>query len=75
MNNDEKKVEIYALSKQIDKISVEELEQGGTRVTVDLSQVQKEQEYLKKKELISPIREQAQFKKIQLMKDEKLSII
>lgn len=66
------KIEIYTLSKKIDKINIEDFT-GDEEIVVDLSNVEKEQEYLEKKELITPIREQAQFKKIQIMKEaEKL---
>ena len=66
------KIEIYTLSKKIDKIDIDDLN-GDEEVVVDLSNVEKEQEYLEKKELITPIREQEQFKKIQIMKEaEKL---
>ena len=68
MTKDEKKIEIYALSKKIDKVNVEELN-GKVRIVVDLSQVEKEQNYLESKGLLSPIKEQAQFKKVQAMKE------
>lgn len=67
------KIEIYALSKKIDKISVKNLKnEGQVKITVDLSNVEKEQKSLDEKNLISPIKEQAQFSKIQVMKEARM---
>lgn len=67
--NDNKKIEIYALSGKIDKISIEEFKDESIKVTVDLSNVKKEEEYLSKKNLISPIRERENFEKVYARKE------
>ena len=63
MDNKKKTIEIYALAKNLESVSVE-TNDNVTKVTLDLSQPQEESKKLKEANLMPPIREAEKFKDI-----------